>query len=206
MEGAAGTGEQEQAEARAERWKRDFELMRRAAERDAAAQEEVVLRVMGRTGAVCRSILGAREEHTDAIQTALEAVLRSAPRFRGECALETWSERIAVRTALRVARRQRLFRLFATREEEEALELPVVVEADSSGDALPRPLQEYLDALPPARREVLVLRYRLDYSIPDIATSTGLNVNTVKYRLKQALSQLRALVRRDLGLRGKASS
>ena len=52
----------------------------------------------------------------------------------------------------------------------------------------------------------LVLRYRLDYSIPDIASSTGLNVNTVKYRLKQALSQLRALVRRDLSLRGKASS
>ncbi len=179
--------------------------MQRAAERDEAAQEEVVLRVMSRTSAVCRSILGAREEHTDAIQTALEAVLRSAPRFRGECALETWSERIAVRTALRVARRQRLFRLFATREEEEALELPTV-EPEAGGDSLPRPLQEYLDALPAARREVLVLRYRLDYSIPEMANSTGLNANTVKYRLKQALSQLRTLVRRDLALRGKASS
>jgi RNA polymerase sigma-70 factor (ECF subfamily) len=179
--------------------------MQRAGARDRAAQEEVVLRVMGRTQAVCRSILGGREEHTDAIQAALEAVLKSAPRFRGECALETWSERIAVRTALRVARRQRLFRLFSTREEEEALELPVV-EQDASMDALPRPLQEYLDALPPARREVLVLRYRLDYSIPDIAAETGLNVNTVKYRLKQALQQLRALVRRDLALRGKGLS
>jgi RNA polymerase sigma-70 factor (ECF subfamily) len=179
--------------------------MQRAGARDRAAQEEVVLRVMGRTQAVCRSILGGREEHTDAIQAALEAVLKSAPRFRGECSLETWSERIAVRTALRLARRQRLFRLFSTREEEEALELPVV-EHDASTDALPRPLQEYLDALPPARREVLVLRYRLDYSIPDIATQTGLNVNTVKYRLKQALQQLRALVRRDLALRGKGLS
>jgi RNA polymerase sigma-70 factor (ECF subfamily) len=175
--------------------------MRRAAEREKAAQEEVVLRVMARTTAVCRSILGARGEHTDAAQAALEAVLRSAPRFRGECALETWSERIAVRTALRLARRQRLFRLFATREDEEAAELPAI-EPVRGDDALPRPLQEYLDALPAARRELLALRYRLDYSIPDIASSTGLNVNTVKYRLKQALAQLRALVRRDLALRG----
>jgi RNA polymerase sigma-70 factor (ECF subfamily) len=201
---AAGTAQQEAVESRAERWKRDFELMQRAAGRDAAAQEEVVLRVMPRTSAVCRSILGAREEHTDAIQTALEAVLRSAPRFRGECALETWSERIAVRTALRAARRQRRFRLFASREEEEALDLPAP-EPAAGGDALPRTLQAYLDALPAARREVLVLRYRLDHSIPDIATETGLNINTVKYRLKQGLQQLRALVRRDLALRGKGS-
>ena len=177
--------------------------MQRAAQREQAAQEEVVLRVMNRASAVCRSILGARGEHTDAPQMALEAVLKSAPRFRGECALETWSERIAVRTALRLARQKRRFRLFTSREDEEAAELPAL-EPEPSCEALPRPLQEYLDALPAARREMLVLRYRLDYSIPDIASSTGLNVNTVKYRLKQALSQLRALVRRDLALRGKA--
>jgi RNA polymerase sigma-70 factor (ECF subfamily) len=146
--------------------------MQRAADGDRGAQEQVVLRVMGRTSAVCRSILGGREEHTDAMQAALEAVLRSTPRFRGECALETWSERIAVRTALRVARRQRSFRLFASREEEEAVELSLP-EPEDGGEALARPLQEYLDALPAARRELLVLRYRLDYSVPDIASSTG---------------------------------
>ena len=52
--------------------------MQRAAAKQEAAQEEVVLRVMSRATAVCRSILGAREEHTDATQAALEAVLRRA--------------------------------------------------------------------------------------------------------------------------------
>ncbi len=177
--------------------------MQRAAAKQEAAQEEVVLRVMSRTTAVCRSILGGREEHTDATQAALEAVLRSAPRFRGECGLETWSERIAARTALRLARRQRLFRLFSSRDEEEAaLELPAV-EPEPGDDELPRPLQQYLDALPAARREVLALRYRLDYSVAEIAVATDLKVDTVKYRLKQALEQLRALVRRDLARRGR---
>jgi RNA polymerase sigma-70 factor, ECF subfamily len=177
--------------------------MQRAAAKLEAAQEEVVRRVMNRTAAVCRSILGAREEHTDATQAALEAVLRSAPRFRGECSLETWSERIAARTALRLARRQRLFRLFASRDEEDAaLALPAAP-VENSADELPRPLQQYLDALPAARREVLALRYRLDYSVAEIAAATDLKVDTVKYRLKQGLEQLRALVRRDLARRGR---
>ncbi len=199
---ASGTEAATTSESAAQRWQHDHHLMQRVAAKDQAAEEELVRRVLGRAKTVCRSLLGTRGEHADAAQMAVEAVLRSAPRFRGECSLETWTERIAARTALRMGRKQRFFELFSRQDDEELQALPSAP-AETGQEALPRPLQDYLDALPEARREVLALRYRLDYSLVEIAEATGLKVDTVKYRLKQALAQLRALVRRDLALRGR---
>jgi RNA polymerase sigma factor (sigma-70 family) len=182
----------------AEQWAEDLQLMSLAAQRNPEAQEKVVLRVMKRTRTVCRSLLGPGADAADAVQSSLEEILKSAPRFRGESSLETWADRISVRVALRSGRRQRFWKQVLPWADEAA---PVeTVPATHQGEGLPRPIQQYMDELPADRREVLLLKYMLDYSVEGIAEALKLSPNTVKYRLKQALGQMRALIRRDVAL------
>jgi len=170
--------------------------MQLAAAKVTSAQEELAARAIGRARAVCRSLLGSNVDTADAVQASIEAILKSTGRFRGECSLDTWCERITVRTALRQARRRRRWHLVPV----EAAPLEQAPEPPRSEDRLPRPLQAYLDALPESRRHALALRYRLDYSIEEIAEATGQKPDAVKYRLKQALAELRSLIRRDQNL------
>ena len=170
-----------------------------AATGDEAAQSEVVLRVAPRARVICRSLLGHAQDSADAMQSSLEAILRSASRFRGESTLETWADRITVRTALRAARRRRFWRM-AVPWHEVTNDLSHDPEIGFS-DALPRRIQDYLKELPDNRREVLVLKYVLGYSVDEIAEATKLSRNTIKYRLKTALSEMRALMRRELSIR-----
>ncbi len=181
-----------------QQWAEDLQLMSLAAARNPEAQEKIVLRVMNRTRTVCRSLLGGGPDSADAVQSSIEELLKSAPRFRGESSLETWADRISVRVALRSARRQRFWKQVLPWADETA---PLVATPDTvKNDGLPRPIQQYLDELPNDRREVLVLKYLLDYSVEGIAEALKLSPNTVKYRLKQALAQVRALIRRDVAV------
>ena len=182
----------------AEQWAQDLQLMSLAATRNPEAQEKVVLRVMNRTRTVCRSLLGSGADSADAVQSSIEEILKSAPRFRGESSLETWADRISVRVALRSGKRQRFWKQVLPWADETA---PAATTADTQpNDGLPRPIQQYLDELPEDRREVLALKYLLDYSVEGIAETLKLSPNTVKYRLKQALAQMRALIRRDIAI------
>ncbi len=182
----------------AQQWAEDLQLMSLAAARNPEAQEKVVLRVMNRTRTVCRSLLGPGADSADAEQSSIEEILKSAPRFRGESSLETWADRISVRVALRSGRRQRFWKQVLPWADETA---PAVATSDTQqNEGLPRSIQQYLDELPEDRREVLVLKYLLDYSVEGIAEGLKLSPNTVKYRLKQALAQMRALIRRDVAV------
>jgi RNA polymerase sigma-70 factor (ECF subfamily) len=172
--------------------------MQLAAACNPEAQEKVVLRVMSRTRTVCRSLLGPGADSADAVQSSIEEILKSASRFRGEASLETWADRISVRVALRSGRRQKFWRQVLPWADETA---PAEMTASTGQDeGLARSVQQYLDELPDDRREVLVLKYLLDYSVEGIAEALKLSPNTVKYRLKQALAQMRALIRRDVAL------
>jgi RNA polymerase sigma factor (sigma-70 family) len=179
----------------AREWAEDLQLMQLAAARNPEAQEKVVLRVMTRTRTVCRSLLGPSADSADAVQSSIEEILKSAPRFRGESSLETWADRISVRVALRSGKRQKFWKQVLPWADDTAP--PEPAPARQQSDGLPRPVQQYLDELPEDRREVLVLKYLLDYSVEGIAETLRLSPNTVKYRLKQALAQMRALIRRE---------
>jgi RNA polymerase sigma-70 factor (ECF subfamily) len=139
----------------------------------------------------------------DASQAALIEILRAMPSFRGESRLEAWADRIAVRTAIRLARAWRL----ASVRRHDAVdpdELPTP-SLDDAAEALPRSLLSYLDALPEARRSVLVLRHVLGYSVQEVAELTGVSVNTVKDRLLAARHEVRRMVRRELVTNSDAS-
>ncbi|MEZ4448500.1 MAG: sigma-70 family RNA polymerase sigma factor [Nannocystaceae bacterium] len=176
----------------------DRKLMELVAAEDPRAQSTLVHRLLGRVQRATRALLRERADAEDAAQVALLEVLRSAGSFRGEGTIESWSDRIVIRTALRLARR----RVTSHGRIDDRAE-PDRIAGDDEADAslaradLPRDLQEYLRALPEARREALVLRHVLGYSVAEVAELTGVSPNTVKDRLLAAREELRRMIRRD---------
>ena len=86
----------------------------------------------------------------------------------------------------------------------------LVGDADVAGfdppllEALPRPIEVYLDALPEVQRTALLLRHALGHTVPEIAELTDAPVATVKSRLLKGQRELRKHIRRDMnmGVRG----
>lgn len=164
---------------------------------DPVARDALARRLGPRVRRLSASLLRSAHDAEDAAQHALLEIVRSAPTFRGESTLEAWADRIAVRTAIRLARARRL----ASVRSEGSVdpdELPGPAPAGNVGETLPRSIVAYLDELPEARRTVLVLRHAMGYSIQEIAEYTGVSPNTVKDRLLAARDQVRKMVRREL--------
>ncbi len=153
-------------------------------------------RLQPRVHRLVTSFLRNQADAEDAAQVALMEIVRSISSFRGECRLESWADRIAVRCAIRIARARRLAAV-RTDAAVEPDQLPGPTVEAPSAEGLPRALLVYLDALPEARRTALVLRHALGYSIQDIARLTGVSENTVKDRLLAAQHEVRKMVRRD---------
>ena len=142
------------------------------------------------------SLLGAGADADDALQQGAIDVLRGLATYRGESALESWARTIAVRAGLRTIKQRRRHQ----GADPEALGLSARAAEESLRDRIPRPVQAYLDALPTAQREALVLRHALGYTVPEIAELLGSSVNTIKSRLLQARREVRRLIRRDANL------
>ena len=150
----------------------DAQLARETAT-DPVAREALARRLGPRVRRLSASLLRSPHDAEDAAQAALLDIVRAAPSFRGECSLESWADRIAVRTAIRVARTRRLASVRSSAEVE-LDELPAAPLSDAA-EALPRSILAYLAELPEVRRTVLVLRHALGCSIQEIAEHTGVS-------------------------------
>jgi RNA polymerase sigma-70 factor (ECF subfamily) len=181
-----------------EPWEADAKLARAAARSDRDAQHELLRSALPVVRQTARQLLGPSQDADDAIQATLLEVLRSAARFEGRSSLKTWVTRISIRTMLRLAEKQRTLVPVDMPEPE-----PSPTPESGAGEALPARLSDYLDQVPLQQRVALVLRHGFDYTVDEIADATATSRNTVKYRLKEALSTIRRLVRRDLAMRGK---
>ena len=183
--------------ARKASWEADANLIQAAGSGNARAQRELLQRALPVARRAARCLLGRSQDVDDAVQATLLAVLDSAPRFQGRSSMSTWVTRIATRTTLRLAQKQRTLVPV-----EELNALATSDPEERRADEVPRRVWEYLTQLPQPQRVALVLRHSLEYSVDDIAKATETSPNTVKYRLKQALARIRRLVRQDLAVRG----
>ena len=171
-------------------------LADQAATGDTRAQRQLLDKLRRRVQSIALSIMRDALDAEDCTQIVLMEILKSLASFRGEN-LFAWTDRIAVRAAIRHARQRRI-RGLRFQPNENLDELPL---SSDSSDAyepdLPRELRYYLAQLPEARRIVLVLRHMMDYSIEEIAEITEASPNTVKDRLLHAREQVRRAIRKD---------
>lgn len=153
------------------------------------AQDAIVRRLSQRVRRLALMLSPTKSDAEDTAQRALIEILQSLESYRANAALETWADRIAVRVALREARRiQRRQGLFERWLAPGAMPFGRSVPREAPD---PSGLPELLMHLSPERREALVLHHVLEYSIEEVATIVGVPVGTAKDRLFVARRQLR---------------
>jgi RNA polymerase sigma factor (sigma-70 family) len=146
---------------------------------------------------VCRRILGNPVEAEDAFQATFLTVFRKWDSVRDRRAIAGWVHRIAVRVAVRLARRRNPAPLGPT----PAVESRVV--DDLSWKEVRAILDEELDRLPGRLRSPLVLCYLDGMSRETAAESLGWSVRTLHRRLEEGRERLHAALARR-GLTGLA--
>jgi RNA polymerase sigma factor (sigma-70 family) len=153
---------------------------------------------------VVKVILGP--DHADVPDVAQESLiaLRDALRiFRRESSVIQYARQVAVRTALSARRRWR------SREQRLAEWHRDRVVAPTPGpgeEAVVRArrtaaFRSLLDELPDVQAESFALRVVLDYSLPQVASATGVPLNTVRSRVRLAKEKLRRRIETDPALR-----
>lgn len=130
----------------------------------------------------------------DVQQEVWLSVYRGIRSLHDPRAFRTWLFRTTRHHAIDfLRRRKRELRLL----ELAAVEAAVPDEPEEDGDmAIDREvLHAAIEGLPPAQREVLLLRYRDDLSYAEIATVVGCPIGTVRTRLHHAKRKLYQLLR-----------
>jgi RNA polymerase sigma-70 factor (ECF subfamily) len=154
---------------------------------------------------VIRGVLGAAHPDVeDTLQDSMIALYLALPGFRGECTTLHFACRIAVQTAMN-ARRRAGYRAQHTPNSAPE-ELADLARDDRSpaeivGAARRREgLRQLVSELPEPQAEVLALHAVLGYTIEETAAVTAAPLNTVRSRLRNALSKLRARLHSDVAL------
>jgi RNA polymerase sigma-70 factor (ECF subfamily) len=167
----------------------DATLTALAAKADPIAQQTLGRRLMGRVQRLSRVLLRNSADASDASQASMIQILRSAGTYRAEGSLESWADRIVLRTVMRSYSAERRARLAKTMDEGASS-----VRAAGDPSVLVR---QYLDRLSEPQCTVLLLRHGFGYSIEEIAEITEVSPNTVKDRLLRARATIRRLMRRE---------
>lgn len=129
----------------------------------------------------------------DATQEVFVTAWRRWDDFEGRSSERTWLLGIAIRVASDTRRKQRP-------TEEVSPELQTSgpgPETMTASKEVSRRVEQLLATLDPERREVLLLVDLEGYSVPEVATATGVNLNTLYTRLRAARQQFEDLVKRE---------
>jgi RNA polymerase sigma factor (sigma-70 family) len=177
-------------------------IARAAARGDRAAQRTLLIETGSAVLRVVRAVLGGNNpELEDVFQEAMTAVHLALPGFRGECSTRHFVCRVAVQTAMNARRRGRTrARHVEVADDGKLAELardetsPAELLAAARRRAA---LRRLLDGLPELQAEVLALHTMLGYTVEETAQVTGAPVNTVRSRLRAALTALREAVLAD---------
>jgi RNA polymerase sigma-70 factor (ECF subfamily) len=172
----------------------DEELVRRHQEGDPRAFEAMVVRWNEPILELATRLVGDLEEAKDVRQMALLKTYHGLATFEGRARFSTWIYRVVLNLC-RDRKRGAEVRArseAAVRERED----DYVLEETGFHVARDREVAEIVAravlALPPAEREVVVLRQYHDLPFPAIAEVLGAPVTTVKSRMARGLELLRA--------------
>jgi RNA polymerase sigma-70 factor (ECF subfamily) len=185
-----------------DRVKLDVEIAAKAAHGDESARRRIVEVLLDKVAVTVRYLAAGDPDADDYIQLAMIEILASIGTYKGMSTLESWAEKISVRTAMRQIRKRRWRGKIVTHDpEKEAVDERPAPERQLARHRMSRRIAEIMDTLSPERRQALTMRLVLGYSIEEISGMTGWKVNTVRARLGAARRLLRPRILRDPVLR-----
>lgn len=132
---------------------------------------------------------GSRTEAEEHVQEALLSAWRGIRGFHRGRPMKPWLVRILVNVVISYRRKQAI----PTVSIDEPGEPSDLVDIGESFEAQEerQMLRSALSRLSPPHRQVVVLRYFAELTVPEVARAIGAREGTVKSRLSRALAQLR---------------
>lgn len=189
--------------------KDDDRLLERARQKDRDAIRLIIKQHNRRLYRVARSIVRNDSDAEDVLQEAYVRAFSALDGFRGDAQLSTWLARIVINEALGFIRRRRPAIDIGLISASPTLNAQVIPFPDAN--RVPDPettmvqteirtlLEQAIDRLPSAFREVLIARLVEDMSVADVAELFRIPPQTVKTRLFRARALLRADIERHIG-------
>jgi len=170
--------------------------MGRLAQGERELLEPLMQRHHRRIYRIALAYLRDADEALDAVQETFVKAYRGAARWDPGSEVGPWLTRIAVNHCIDVYRRGRRVGAVAdplaeTDHDARAADQAPSPERRVLGRELAERIARALRSLPPQQRAVFVLRHYDEMSLPEIATSLGLSVGTVKSSLHRAVHRLR---------------
>jgi RNA polymerase sigma-70 factor (ECF subfamily) len=181
----------------ADRYAADLSLAQEAAGGDRGATRQVLERLLDRVRTNVRYLVPGDRDQDDWVQLALLEILRSLGSFQGKSTLESWSDRIAVRTTMREVKTRRRHEKVVALDPDAR---PRSKEASSARETrlmMRHQLALKLACLPENQRAVVVLRLVHGYSIAEIAEIVSAPPNTVRDRLRVGRKRLKKKITND---------
>ncbi len=132
----------------------------------------------------------------DAVQEALVQMWKHLPSLRLQSSLKAWLVRIVVNEVKQQLRKKQVPTVPLEQASEVAGDFN---EAETAmvHDEERQHLRQALEMLPLERREVVVLHYFSDLTVPEIAAVVGQHEGTIKSRLSRALDRLGKILHGD---------
>ena len=179
----------------------DGELLRRFSSRkEEAAFCELVLRHSGMVIATALRRGGSWELAQEAAQNVFTSLSRKAARLAGVTTISPWLHRAAVLEAAALLRRETRYRHAMNRSQQDpSRAIPTVsmpVETVDHWEPVRPLVDEALNALSTADREMLLLHHVEGRTFHDIATRLGLTAEAAQRRGHRALEKLTSRLRR----------
>ena len=135
---------------------------------------------------LCYMTLRDRAQAEDAVQEAFLRAYRALPAFRGDSSHKTWLTRIAINVCRDWQRSSWFTRINRYITPDDLPERAAEKDEDASAVA------DAIQRLPVRYREVVLLYYDQNMTMPEIAGVLGINASSVSRRLKTACAKLRA--------------
>jgi RNA polymerase sigma-70 factor (ECF subfamily) len=174
----------------------DVDLARRCVLGDQSAHRELFLRERRRVHVILYRVLGSNTEMDDLLQEVFIEVFRSIPGFRGEAALGTWLDRIAVRVAYAHITRRRVDTVRLSVVPEPLAHQPGADERAMIREATSH-LYGALERMPAAQRIAFTLHVVDGRPIKKVAETMDASVVATKVRIWRAWRVLKRAGERD---------
>ncbi len=179
----------------------DGELLAQTADGARGSFDELVRRHQDAVWRLVRHLAPSDTLAEEALQEAFVAAFRGAATWSGEGSVRSWLLTLARHAAYRHTRRrageprtfESLDALGASAGWGDPIDVEELVDRLRNGERV----RAALAHLPPADREVLVLRDLLGHSGPEVAETLQLPLNAVKSRLHRARLRFAAAIRED---------
>ncbi len=173
----------------------DAELVERAAAGREESFAELVRRYQRPIIAYVYRIVGDYDAALDLAQEVFIKVYGSLGRYRAEYKFSTWIYRIAHNAAIDHLRRvaARDAREEVERRERHLRSSALNPEQERERNERRAEIEAVVDQLPPAYRELIILRHAHDLSYEEIAEVTALPLGTVKNRIFRAREMMRRM-------------